>query len=124
VFTDKTTKNVASIVSKIGKDISIVEAELIWQWYDERNNEWITDYVERKSAENFQNLLDAIFKGWKHSARIKAWEAREPIYNDEKVKIGYIFTPQEKDFDNQDRYYNERLMVIFYRSKYDYLEVD
>lgn len=117
-------KNMASIIGKLGKDTETLEAEVIRQWYDETDNDWKTYNVERKEAEDFKTLLDIIFSGWKSSARTKAWKTREPIYNDKKMKIGYIITPQEKDFDSKDRYYNERLMMIFYKSKYDYFEVN
>jgi len=117
-------KNMASIIGKLGKDTETLEAEVIQQWYDETDNDWKTYNVERKQAEGLETLLNIIFSGWKNSARIKAWKTRKPIYNDKKMKIGYIITPPDKNFDNQDRYYNERLMVIFYKSKYDYFEVD
>jgi len=114
---DKTTKDVVSIVSKMGKDISVVEAELISQWYDKKEKGWRTYNAERKQGNNVQSLLDAILKE-------KSLKKIEPVYNAENKKIGYIFRLPDRKFVGESEPHKERIIVIFYKPKYDYLEVD
>jgi len=110
---DKTTKDVISIVSEMGKDISVVEAEIIWQWYDKEEKGWRTYNVERKQGNDVQSLINSILNK-------ESLKKIEPVYSDENKKIGYIFSLPDRKFNNESEPHKERVIVIFYKPKYDY----
>jgi len=119
---DKTTKNIVNIVGELGKNINTVEAELIWQWYDKAEKGWRTYNVERKQGSDVQTLFDKIFNDLSQSESKKDLKI-ESAYNSEKKKIGYIFLLPDKKFADESEPHKERVIVIFYRPKYDYIEV-
>jgi len=112
-----TTKDLIDIVSELGKNIDIVEAEVIWQWYDKAEKGWRTYNAERKQGNNVQSLLDAILKE-------KSLKKIEPVYSAENKKIGYIFRLPDRKFVGESEPHKERIIVIFYKPKYNYFEVD
>jgi len=116
IFMNKSTKDLIDIVGKLGKDISIIEAEVMRQWYDKLEG-WKTYNVERKQGNDVQSLINSILKK-------ESLKKIEPVYNDENKKIGYIFSLPDRKFVNESESHKERIIVIFYKQKYDYLEVD
>jgi len=113
---NKTTKDLINIVSEFGKNRNTIEAEIIRQWYDKFEG-WKTYNVEIKQGNDVQSLINSILNK-------EGVKKIEPVYSAENKKIGYIFSLPDRKFVNESESHKERVIVIFYKPKYDYLEVD
>jgi len=113
---NKSTKDLINIVSEFGKNRNTIEAEIIRQWYDKLVG-WRTYNVEIKEDNDVQSLLDSLLSK-------ESLKKIEPVYSTENKKIGYIFRLPDRKFNNESEPHKERIIVIFYKPKYDYFEVD